>query len=179
MNEDRPSDDEVSRMSARLVRADEHAWQWLHEHYFQILYSAALGRGARNGDAADLVQRTYLRVLRHAKRLPSDADLRSWLCCLLRCEAIDAARAGQRRSLLHEKLQHRQEFAAPPTTESVEILLQDLEPDDRELITRHYLHGWSQRELAAQFGTTAKAIESKLGRLRKQLRDSLNRPRTC
>jgi len=38
-------------------------------------------------------------------------------------------------------------------------------------------HGWSQGELAAQAGTTAKAIESKLGRIRKRLRQTLGK--TC
>jgi DNA-directed RNA polymerase specialized sigma24 family protein len=104
-------------MTRRLARGDERAWGWLHDHYFGTLHAAAVARGASPSDAADLVPRTYLPVLRHAKRFRTERDLRCWLCCLLRCETIDAARRGKRRSLLMEKFQHRENLhatTAPP-----------------------------------------------------------------
>ncbi|MEO1845698.1 MAG: hypothetical protein ABGZ37_15655 [Akkermansiaceae bacterium] len=77
MSTDRPSDRGVAQMTRRLARGDEQAWRWLHDHYFGILHAAAVARGASPSDGADLVQRTYLRVLRHAKRFHTDCDLRS------------------------------------------------------------------------------------------------------
>ncbi len=179
MSTDRPSDRGVAQMTRRLARGDEQAWRWLHDHYFGILHAAAVARGASPSDGADLVQRTYLRVLRHAKRFHTECDLRSWLCCLLRCDAIDAARQGKRRSLLMERFQHREELKASPSLPQFDGLLDHLEPADRELVTRHYLHGWSQSELAAERGISAKAIQSKLARLRKRLRHALESPNTC
>ena len=179
MSHDRPSDQTVAKMTKRLARGDEGAWRWLHENYFPILHAAAVSRGASANDSADLVQRTYLRVLRHAKRFRTEPDLRSWLCCLLRCETIDAARSGQRRSTLLEKFQHREELKAAHPPPEIDGLLDELEPADRELITHHYLHGWSQRELAAERGTSTKAIESRLARLRKHLRQTLETPNHC
>lgn len=174
-----PSDREVAHMTKRLARGNEEAWRWLHDYYFGILHAAAISRGTSADDAADLVQRTYLRVLRHAKRFRTETDLRSWLCCLLRCEAIDAARSGQRRSLLMEKFQHREELKSLSSPPSIDGLLDHLDPADRELVTRHYLHGWSQSELAAEQGISAKAVESRLARLRKRLRHALDRPNPC
>lgn len=174
MSDKRAGNDEVVVMTRRLAGGDEQAWRWLHEHYYQLLRAAAIARGTPAADAPDLIQRTYLRVLRHARRFSSESDLRAWLCCLLRCEAIDAARSGVRRSLLAEKLQHREERrSAPATCEALEEVLVDLDPGERALVTRHYVLGWSQGELATEAGTTVKAIESRLARLRKRLRHSL------
>jgi RNA polymerase sigma-70 factor (ECF subfamily) len=166
-------------MSRRHAPGAERAWRWLHDHYFAILHAVAVARGARPADAADLVQRTYLRVLRHARRFHRESDLRAWLCCLLRCEAIDAARAGLRRSRFMEKLHHREALRTATTPPNLDGILDDLPPADRDLIMRHYLHGWSQGELASQHGTSPKAIESRLARLRKRLRLSLEPPNPC
>lgn len=176
MSDERPSDPDVAAMTKGLAGGNERAWRWLHEHYFGLLHAAAVARGTPASDAADLVQRTYLRVLRHARRFRTESDLRAWLCCLLRCEAIDAARSGKRRSLLMEKFQHREALRTQAEARgSLDDFLDGLAPPDRELLTRHYVHGWSQGELAAESGTTAKAIESKLARLRKRLRQSARR----
>lgn len=174
-----PTDASVTAQTKCLARGDESAWRWLHESYYDLLFAVAIRRGSCESDAADLVQRTYLRVLRHAKRFRREADLRSWLCCLLRCETIDAARQRKRRSLLLEKMHHRQEqthIANPPGDDALDDLLSDLHPSERTLLTRHYVDGWSQHDLARERGTSTKAIESRLARLRKRLRQTLRRP---
>ena len=51
--------------------------------------------------------------------------------------------------------------------------LATLDPADRLLIQAKYLDGTSVRELARQASTTEKAIESRLLRLRRQLRESI------
>lgn len=176
-----PADASVTSHTILLARGNERAWRWLHESYYDFLFALAMNRGSSESDAADLVQRTYLRVLRHAKRFRREADLRRWLCCLLRCEIIDAARKRKRRSLLLEKFQHRQELNHVPECSvdvSLQDLLSDLQPTERALLTQHYVDGWSQHDLARARGVSTKAIESRLARLRKRLRQSLKRPHT-
>jgi RNA polymerase sigma factor (sigma-70 family) len=56
--------------------------------------------------------------------------------------------------------------------------MRSLGENDRDLIRRHYLDGWSQQKLAEQQQTSVKAVESKLARLRKRLRQSLENPTT-
>ena len=176
----RPADRTVAKMSRRLARGDERAWRWLHDHYFALLHAAAISRGARPGDAADLVQRTYLRVLRHAKRFRTETDFRAWLCCLLRCETIDAARSGSRRLALLERFRAREDCAAPSSgAEPLHEALETLPAPDRDLLTRHYIHGWSQGELAAEEGSSLKAIQCRLARLRKRVRQSLENRKAC
>jgi RNA polymerase sigma factor (sigma-70 family) len=169
-------EEDIVILTRGLVRCDERAWRDLHARYYARLRSQAMSRGVPEGDAAEVVQRVYLRVIRHAKVFESEAALLAWLACLTRCEAIDAMRRSKRRTWLGERFQQWQEAerAGHPADGGVlESALSCLEEGDRRLVSRHYVEGWSQEELAAEQKTSVKAIESKLARLRRRLRKHL------
>jgi len=95
----------------------------------------------------------------------------------VRCEVIDAGRRKGRRNWLNERFQQWQESRIPTaddgTAEQLDSALLELEEKERALIRDHYLDGWSQQNLAEQHQVSVKAIESKLARLRKRLRQIL------
>ena len=169
-------EEDIVILTRGLVRCDEKAWRDFHARYFARLRAMALARGVREGDAAEVVQRVYLRVIRHAKVFESETDLLAWLACLTRCEAIDAARRSKRRTWLGERFQQWQEFARAGEAADrgdLEAAMLSLEENDRRLVSRHYVEGWTQEELAAEQQTSIKAIESKLARLRLRLRNQI------
>ncbi len=161
-------------MTVGLTRCDEAAWREFHARYFEILKSMALARGVAPCEAPEIVQRVYLRVLRHAKVFQSDHDFEAWLACLTRCEVIDSSRRSRRRTWLGERFQQwqeeRREEAPPASDERLADALHSLTEEERHLLTRHYVDGWSQDELAAAQATSTKAIESRLARLRRRVR---------
>lgn len=166
-------EEDIVILTRGLVGCDEQAWRDLHARYFARLKSQAMSRGVPEGDAAEVVQRVYLRVLRHAKVIGTEDALSAWLGCLTRCEAIDFTRRSKRRSWLGERFQQWQEFARgghEADGGALESAMLSLEEEDRRLVSRHYLDGWSQEELAEEQRTSVKAVESKLARLRRRLR---------
>lgn len=168
--------EEIVNLTRGLVGCDEKAWRDLHARYFARLKSQAMSRGVSEGDAAEVVQRVYLRVLRHAKVFESEDALSAWLGCLTRCEAIDSTRRSKRRSWMGERFQQWQESGRPGHVadgEALESAMLALAEEDRRLVSRHYLDGWSQEELAVEQKTSVKAVESKLARLRRRLRKQL------
>jgi RNA polymerase sigma-70 factor (ECF subfamily) len=56
---------------------------------------------------------------------------------------------------------------------ALEESLQELILEDRLLLTGKYIEGATVRELSSQIGLTEKAVESRLLRLRRRLRESL------
>jgi RNA polymerase sigma factor (sigma-70 family) len=54
--------------------------------------------------------------------------------------------------------------------------MQSLPNHERSMIRRHYMEGWSQQKLAEEQCISVKAVESKLARLRKRLRQILVNP---
>lgn len=175
-------DDHTKKLTQGLVRCDETSWRAFHEEYHLQLYRMACARGASESEAPEIVQGVYLRVLRHAKVIPEAQAFIAWLSCLVRCEVIDHARRRTRRHWLHERIQQWQESRCPESSteitnnEELASAMQTLEAADRALLEQHYLEGWSQKQLAEHHHTTRKAVESKLARLRKHLRQSLECP---
>jgi RNA polymerase sigma-70 factor (ECF subfamily) len=175
-------DDHTKILTQGLTRCDEIAWRAFHEEYHSQLHRMARARGASESDAPEIIQGVYLRVLRHAKVIPETQAFIAWLACLVRCEVIDHARRRTRRNWLNERIQQWQESRRQePSTEitaneELATAMQTLEACDRALLEQHYLEGWSQKQLAEHHHTTVKAVESKLARLRKHLRQSLECP---
>lgn len=98
--------------------------------------------------------------------------------------ARNAARDGGRKrgryyAMLEKfSLWRREEPVIGEVTEkrlkpALEELLSELSPSDRRLIEAKYLDDESMRDLAAQSGLTEKAVESRLLRLRRKLRERL------
>jgi RNA polymerase sigma factor (sigma-70 family) len=176
------SPDDTRRLTHGLTRCDEAAWHDFHQRFFPQIQALAIARGVAACDAPDIVQGVYLRILRHAKVFHDPSSLNSWLACLTRCEVIDSARRKNRRTWLNERFQHWQESRRiaddMESSEHIEEALASLDENERRLMRRHYLEGWSQEAIAEQQQTSVKAVESRLARLRKRLRQHLENPST-
>jgi RNA polymerase sigma factor (sigma-70 family) len=164
-----PLDDaDVSRLTRAMKRGDEAAWRWFHDTYYEDLRRLALGRGASESDVADVIQRSYLRILKHMKPFDKESDLRAWCFCLLRSEVIDTSRKMNRHQSMTERFK---EWLSHKSADWAQTdLLDGLPPADRSLLEKHYVEGWSQADLAADAGVTVKAIESRIARLRRRAR---------
>ena len=175
-------EDETTSLTRGLVRCEDAAWRDFHARFYSRLKAQVQARGVPESESPEVVQRVYLRVLRHAKVFRCHEDFDAWLSCLTRCEVIDSSRRERRRSWLGERYQQWQEFRHPADTRNgtdLESALTRLEESDRAMLVMHYLEGWSQEELAREQATSVKAIESKLARLRKRLRGLLENPDVC
>ena len=175
-------DEETASLTHGLTCCDEHAWRGFHDRYYPQLINLARARGVAESDLPDIVQGVYLRVLRHAKVIYDGQSFMAWLACLVRCEVIDHSRRKGRRSWLNERFQQwqetRRETGSGEAGEQLEDAMRSLGTDDRTMIRRHYIDGWSQQKLAEEQRISVKAVESKLARLRKRLRHLLENPIT-
>lgn len=181
LNAPEAMDDEISKLTHGLSHCDEGAWRLFHDCFYQLLHGWAVSRGASICDAPAIVQGVYLRVLRHAKVFQDEQSFHAWLTCLIRCEVIDAARKRSRRSWLNERFQQWQVSKAGDdgaVQEQLDAAMEGLAPNETSLVRRFYLDGWSQDDLAAEQQVSAKAIGSKLARLRKQLRKNIEKAST-
>jgi RNA polymerase sigma factor (sigma-70 family) len=175
-------EDEVIRLTRGLVRCEDAAWRDFHARFYSRLKAQVQARGVPECEAPEVVQRVYLRVLRHAKMFRSHDDFDAWLSCLTRCEVIDSSRRERRRSWLGERYQQWHKLRRVAITrEAVDLegALRQLQEDERSMLVRHYVEGWTQEDLAREQATTVKAVKSKLARLRKRLRGMLENPDVC
>lgn len=172
----------ISALTASMARGDEGAWRLFHRDYFGRLhrYLIVLQRGDEDA-AAELVQQTCLRAVRHVRRFDSEEVFWSWLTCLARCAAADEARKKKRRLAMFEKFAHWQEMRRSGYGDgdsglrmaNLNRCLAELKPEDRALVEGKYFERQSYAELAAEFDLSSKAVESRLGRLRAKLRSAM------
>jgi RNA polymerase sigma-70 factor (ECF subfamily) len=174
---------EIRALTRGMKRLDEQAWQAFHAAYFQRLlrYLTVVLHGDEDA-AAECVQQTFLRVVRHIKVFEAEAEFWRWLACLARCAVTDHQRSRRRYLQLLEKFDHLVEMRRG--TEMLPERLVELDdaarthmshwrPEDRKLFERKYVEGWSYAELARDHDLSEKAVESRLGRLRQRLREHL------
>ena len=172
----------VAALTARLVGGDEVAWRTFHEAYFpRLLRYLLVVTGGREEAAREALQLTFVRAVRHVRRFDSEPALWSWLTVLARSAVVDEHRKHHRYlAFLDRFLRWRQ--TAPPADnhdadarlrEFLAVSLAGLSDDDRDLVERKYLEGGSVRELAAALGETEKAVEARLGRIRRKLKDAI------
>ncbi len=183
--------DEVSRhevsgdivlMTRGLAAGDEGAFREFHALYFDRLYQFLLVVAhGQEDEAQEALQQTFLRLLRYARVFESEEVFWSWLKALARSAARDAGRKQHRYWALLQRfaLFRDTEIPAPESPEqdslraTLDESLEELEAADRRLIEGKYLEGATVKELGAQTGLTEKAVESRLARLRQQLRRRL------
>ncbi|HTJ00383.1 MAG TPA: sigma-70 family RNA polymerase sigma factor [Dongiaceae bacterium] len=163
----------------RLAAHDEAAFREFHARYFDRLYQFLLvvARGQEH-EAREALQETLLRVARKSRAFAEEEAFWCWLKTVARNAARDAGRKHHRYlRLLDRLLRQRTTTAAEHNETPLHTLLEEclgtLPAADRDLVEGKYLDGAAVRELAAGTGLTEKAVESRLHRLRQQLRASL------
>lgn len=181
MNSDSVND--LAWLSHGLSNGDEDAFQQFHQRYFDRLlrYLLAIMRGDEEA-ARDALQETYLRVARHARLFEEEEAFWSWVTVLARSAARDRGRKQQSYwRLLARYSRFWNSFGTDEprdkeTDEQIHVLLNqsltDLPALDRSLMEGKYLRGASVAELASSTKMTEKAVESRLLRARRQLRET-------
>jgi RNA polymerase sigma-70 factor, ECF subfamily len=123
-----------------------------------------------------------VRVVRHIRPFASDAVFWGWLTVLARSALSDQSRKRRRYlAFLDRFTRHTPtESMAPDDGQADAQLLAALEsgmatlpPDERDLVERKYLARLSVREIAAGLQTSEKAVESRLVRIRRKLKEAV------
>jgi len=151
-----------------------------------------LWRFARShADLEDLVQDTFLRVVRSIHTWRSDRPFLHWL----RRVTVNAGRDHCRRQAVRgrwtvepergdasgeanppEAVDPAPDPAARAAANEVKRLLATLPPDDYALLTLHHLEGWGLADIARDFGWTLTATKLRAWRARARLRARLENP---
>lgn len=168
---------EVHSMTEAVGKGNEEAFNEFYDSYFSRLYRYLLVLASgREEEVKDAMQETMIRVLRNMKPFDEEQELWNWLRRIAKTALIDKARKKKRRdarfslsSFVGEWPQERMEESSI-LLEHLSHGLEKLATEDRELIEGKYLEEKSYENLALERGLTGKAVESRLGRVRKTLK---------
>jgi RNA polymerase sigma-70 factor (ECF subfamily) len=175
-----PSDDEVIH---GLAQADTRAFDRAYDGLRARLYSFLLRLSGRVDLAEDLLQETWLRLVRSAPELPEGTRLRPWLFTVAR-NLFRSHRRSSRRDLQRSSelaglpgLSSESPFeslAAASAERALDRAMARLSVDQREVLLL-CVYGFEPADAGPMLGITAEATRQRLSRARVKLRRLLER----
>jgi RNA polymerase sigma-70 factor (ECF subfamily) len=165
------------------VRAEtEPVTGWNLESFFQTFYPkihrfVSIASGASPDEVDDLVQETLLAAWRDRKSFRSEASLDTWILSIARNRVRRRIRTEGRRKEIREMLSALEVHEIPEEVLrshemgcQVRAALDQLDPELARILILKYLEDRTVAWIADSLGKTEKAIESRLGRAREELR---------
>jgi len=159
------------------------AYRIFYDAYFdRLLRYLLVVTGGNEESAREALQLALVRVVRHVKVFESEEKFWSWLTVLASSALADESRKRRRYFAFLERFTRQQETgsAAMDNGEAddqlrtlLERKLTALPADERQLVEQKYILRQSVREIAGGRQTTEKAVESKLSRVRRKLKDAV------
>jgi RNA polymerase sigma-70 factor (ECF subfamily) len=127
--------------------------------------------------AWDVMQETWMTVLRQIRRLSDPAWFGAWAHRIVRNKSADHSRRSGRRRRLAQALAERGSIGADPPRQAsgpaVAEAVSQLPPDTRELLALRYGGDLNTLEIALVLGIPAGTVKSRLHHARGQLRRML------
>ena len=172
---------DIPRLTAQMATGDEDAYRQFYDLYFNRLLRYLLVVTGNEDSAREALQSTLLRVTRNARKFESEAAFWSWLTVLDRSSVADQGRRLRRYlAFLDRFFQQKQIETAPAEDQAGARLLELLERnlaalpmEERELLERKYFERQSVHDLAEQMQLTEKALDSRLVRIRRRLKNMI------
>jgi len=174
---------DVAVLTHAMSKGDEMAYRTFYNAYFdRLLRYLLVVTGGNEETAREALQLALVRVVRHVKTFESEEKFWSWLTVLARSALADESRKRRRYFAFLEKFTRQQETGSSAmdngeADEQLRALLESkltaLPADERQLVEQKYILRRSVREIADGQETTEKAVESRLSRVRRKLKDAV------
>ena len=167
----------VRLLTERMVSGEEDAFCEFHRLYSDRLFRVLLVL-TRGGEdlARELCQTTMVKVVRAIRIFEDEEHLWNWLVRIARNNFIDAVRKRRRTPEIVPFEMEGEKSSGSVDAYETELMtalreaIDDLEPNERNLVEHFYFEERAQGVIAVEQNTTVKAVESKLGRVRRKLR---------
>lgn len=164
---------------------DGLAFGELYCRYFTKLYHYCHAILNNAEEAADIAQDTFAKAAEKIHHLKSPAQFSAWLFRIGRNACIDQAKEKQRHQavspegagqMAEEEFDVEEAMARDAIIEQISLLMGQLSPEARSILTAKYFDGRSIQELTELMGLSESAIKMRLSRARHRILKLYNRP---
>ena len=157
--------------------------------YSTTLYRVAYSVTRNSAEAEDIVQETFLRVLKHQGKLDEIRDARVWLVRIAWNLSLDRKRRSKARPETEDiadlvrtlpSAERRADDEAISSQEHARVLalIDQLPEKERQALLLSALEELSTSEIASICSTTESSIRSRIFRARRELAELLNKQRS-
>ena len=152
---------------------DSKEYKRLADQYIDMVYRGALNGCKNKYDADDVVQNTFIKLLKCKKQFDTDEHVRNWLIRVAVNECNSLWNSSWRKKVT--SLDEREDEPAFTTPEKSELydLVMKLPPKYRQVVYLSYYEEFSVKEVAEMVKLSETAVQTRLQRARKKLKDQL------
>ena len=150
----------------------------LYRHYGRLVYTVAYRILNDRQLAEDATQQAFLQAWRASSTFDPDRDMAPWLATITRRVAIDLQRSENRRpstSLEVASVDDPALVTLPPSEEAVwetwqvRAAIDELPPEEREVVRLQHLQGHTHTEIAEKLGVPLGTVKSRSSRAHQHL----------
>jgi RNA polymerase sigma-70 factor (ECF subfamily) len=159
-------------------RREDAGVRAVYREYGRLVYGIAYRTLGHKELAEDATQQTFIQAWQAADRFESDRELAPWLATIARRVAIDIHRREARRAAesLDEVPATGQSLITMPAgleqwyeAWQVRQAIDELPPDEREVVRLQHLEGFTHVEIAERLGVPAGTVKSRSHRAHQRL----------
>jgi RNA polymerase sigma factor (sigma-70 family) len=166
----------ILEMTRAAVTGDEAACRNFFEQFCDRLYRYLLVVTRGDQDLSrELLSISMIKAIRSIQPMKTETDAWRWLTTIARHAFVDHCRKNRR--LVTKEIPETIAADNPDQT-LLQVLnesVDELSPEEREVIERYYYDDESQLKLAEANHISRKAVESRLARIRQKLRAAVLR----
>ncbi|MDF0748685.1 sigma-70 family RNA polymerase sigma factor [Marinobacter sp. 71-i] len=175
---------ELGHLLQRVATGDRSAFAKVYEATVPKLLGTVLRILNNRGWAEEVVHDVYIKIWQKAGQFDAGkASPITWMVTIARNSAIDELRKQPARGRAPEE-ELEQVLSTEPNAQSrledqqtvnrLNLCLEELEKDRRDMVRMAYLNGWSRVDLATHFDQPVNTIKTWLHRALKQLKGCLS-----
>jgi RNA polymerase sigma factor (sigma-70 family) len=162
----------------RCSEGDIRAQELLYRRYFSFAMSVIIRYTCDEGEAMEIVNDSYMKVLDKISEFDNTRSFRSWYGRILVNSAIDNYRRRNTRHSLHIRIseieateEHEPEIDAELSAGDILYLFGQLPENYRVTFNLFEVEGYTHNEIGQMLGITASSSRSNLARAKKLLRE--------
>jgi len=157
------------------AKANPAALGDIYDRYVQDVYRYLYSRVQNESDAEDLTARTFLTVLENLPSYRERGRFKAWLFTIAHHTAMDFFRSQHPSSPLksHHAVEDKPLLTQVIQSERIQrlsTLIQELDPDEQELLRLRYVAGLTFAEMGHVLGMKTDTAKKSLYRLQARLR---------
>lgn len=180
-----------SQLIEKAKNGDSAAFEKLIQLYEKKVYNIALRMSRNHDDALDISQDVFIRVYRSLSGFKEESSFSTWLFRITTNICIDHLRKRERSQKtvsLYRTDEDGEEFELPivdpeaspelhydrrEMTETLRSCVDELPPDQREIIVLRDINGLSYEEIAQVLDCNLGTVKSRINRARNRLQMNL------
>lgn len=174
----------MDEMLPLLKKGDSWAYEQLIKEYKKLLLTSVFRHYLNYNDFDDFFNNVMIKVFRKINQYKPEYAMFTWMKKIAQNECISFLELKENRCW--SKLNHIEDYSVGyidytlytetvfDKYEDIRVAMNMLKPEEKDIIDKYYLKGWSSEDIGIQYNVSAQCIRNKLPKILIKLKRRLH-----